>query len=104
MSHVRIKTGKYKPKWKCTILPSWCQFKSLPETTTLSGGKGYSPLHAMQYSVYLLYTKTTESLLLLSMAEWAADNGLQEGWVSECSLTNDNIYSGKNRIKKNSLR
>lgn len=30
-------------------------------------------MHAMQYNVYLLYTKTTESLYLLSMADWAAD-------------------------------
>lgn len=35
-------------------------------------------MHAMQYNVYLLYTKTTESLYLLSVADWAADYGLQE--------------------------
>lgn len=41
-------------------------------------GKETVPMHAMQYNVYLLYTKTTESLYLLSVADWAADCGLQE--------------------------
>lgn len=41
-------------------------------------GKEAIPLHAMQYYVYLLYTKTTESPLF-SQHGWAADYGLQEG-------------------------
>lgn len=78
MSHVRTKTENVSQKGNVQSCHHGANLSLPTNTSVLSKGKGSNPLHAMQYYVYLLYTKTTESPLF-SQHGWAADYGLQEG-------------------------
>lgn len=92
VSHVRTKTENVSQNENVQSCHHGANLSLPTNTSVFSKGKGSNPPACNAIlSVSALYQNYRVSLF--TQHGWAADYGLQEGWVSECSLTSDNIYS-----------
>lgn len=100
VNHVRTKTENVSQNESVQSCHHGANLSPCPKLHQLCQ-KGKEMVPCMQCNtVYICFIPKLPSLSYsLSMAEGAADCRLQEGRVSECSLTNDNIYNGKKKKK-----